>query len=55
MKEKTFKDLGLDTGDDYLKMISETLDLGEFDELIKGNQEDEEYNNKKIKDIKDKV
>ena len=55
MKEKTLKDLGLDDGDNYLKMISETLDLGEFDEILNGNKEDEEYNNKKIKDIKDKV
>ena len=30
MKEKTFKDLGLDEGDKYLKKISSEFDLGEL-------------------------
>ena len=54
MKEKTFKDLGLDEGDKYLNKISLEYDLGELDNLL-GNLEDENLKEKKIKDIKSKI
>ena len=54
MKEKTFKDLGLDEGDKYLNKISLEYDLGELDNLL-GNSEDENLKEKKIKDIKSKI
>ncbi len=60
MKEKTFKDLGLDEGDEYLKRISLDFDLGEFGSLSNILEEDkkeldEEETEKKIKEIKDSV
>ena len=54
MKEKTFKDLGLDEGDKYLKKISSEFDLGELENLL-DDRDDEEELKKKIKDIKDKI
>lgn len=54
MKEKTFKDLGLDEGDKYLNKISLEYDLGELDNLLE-NSEDEKLKEKKIKDIKSKI
>ena len=38
MKEKTFKDLGLDEGDKYLKKIASEFDLGELDNLLSGKE-----------------
>lgn len=55
MKEKTFKDLGLDDGNNYLKKISTEFDLGELENLLSENKEDEKDLNKKIKEIKDKI
>lgn len=57
MKEKTFKDLGLDEGDKYLNKISLEYDLGELGDL---NEMLEQNNNEKIeedkiKNIKDNV
>ena len=54
MKEKTFKDLGLDEGEKYLNKISSEYDLGELDKLLE-NEEDEKLKEKKIKDIKSKI
>lgn len=54
MKEKTFKDLGLDDGDKYLKMISSEIDLGELNNLL-SNKEDKVELEKKMKEIKDKI
>lgn len=54
MKEKTFKDLGLDEGEKYLNKISSEYDLGELDNLLE-NEEDEKLKEKKIKDIKSKI
>lgn len=42
MKEKTFKDLGLDKGDEYLEKIAEEYDLGELFDILAGKQEDGE-------------
>ena len=55
MKEKTFKDLGLDEGDKYLNKISEEYDLGDFENILDETLDDEVKLNQKIKDIKDKV
>lgn len=54
MKEKTFKDLGLDEGDKYLKQMSSEFDLGELENLL-NEQDDEKKLNEKIKNIKDKI
>ena len=54
MKEKTFKDLGLDEGDKYLKKIASEFDLGELDNLLSGKEDQTELE-KKMKDIKDKI
>lgn len=54
MKEKTFKDLGLDEGDKYLKKISSEFDLGDLEDIL-DETDDEKELNKKIKDIKGKV
>ena len=54
MKEKTFRDLGLDEGEKYLNKISSEYDLGELDNLLE-NEEDEKLKEKKIKDIKSKI
>lgn len=54
MKEKTFKDLGLDEGDKYLNQIGEEYDLGDLNNIL-DNNEDEEKAKQKIKDIKDKI
>lgn len=54
MKEKTFKDLGLDDGDKYLKMLSSEIDLGELNNLL-SNKEDKVELEKKMKEIKDKI
>ncbi len=54
MKEKTFKDLGLDEGDKYLNKISTEYDLGEFDSILSNNEDQEELD-KKMKEIKDKI
>lgn len=51
MKEKTFKDLGLDEGDKYLHKLGEEYDLGD---LLK-EEEDNKLLQKKKKDINDKV
>jgi len=55
MKEKTFKDLGLDEGDKYLNKIYNEYDLGDFENILDDNNDDEEKLNKKIKDIKNKI
>ena len=54
MKEKTFRDLGLDEGDKYLNKLSTEYDLGELDQLL-GNGEDELLRQEKMKEIKDKI
>lgn len=54
MKEKTFKDLGLDEGDKYLNEISTEYDLEEFNNIL-NNRESQEELNKKMKEIKDKI
>lgn len=54
MKEKTFKDLGLDEGDKYLNKLSTEYDLGELDKLL-GTSEDEKLKEEKMKEIKDKI
>ena len=54
MKEKTFKDLGLDEGDKYLHEIGEEYDLGDLNNIL-DNEEDEEKTKQKIKDIKNKI
>lgn len=54
MKEKTFKDLGLDEGDKYLKNLSLEYDLGDLASLT-NEKDDKELLEKKIKDIKDKI
>ena len=54
MKEKTFKDLGLDEGDKYLKKIASEFDLGELDNLLSGKEDRTELE-KKMKDINDKI
>lgn len=55
MKEKTFKDLGLDEGDKYLNKISNEYDLGDFENILDDNTDDDEKLKQKIKDIKDKI
>ena len=37
MKEKTFKDLGLDEGEKYLKKISSDFDLGVLETILENN------------------
>lgn len=54
MKEKTFKDLGLDEGDKYLKKISSDFDLEILEDILE-SKEDEKELNEKIKDIKNKI
>lgn len=46
MKEKTFKDLGLDEGDKYLKKIASEFDLGELDNLLSGKEDRTELEKK---------
>ena len=55
MKEKTFKDLGLDEGDKYLNKISEEYDLGELEDIFDEGKDDLEKQKEKIKEIKDKI
>ena len=55
MKEKTYKDLGLDEGDKYLNQISEEYDLGDLSNILDDNAEDKKVLQDKIKDIKDKI
>ena len=60
MKEKTFKDLGIDEGDEYLKRVSLDYDLGEFGSLSnilddEKKEVDDEEAKRKIKEIKDSV
>ena len=55
MKEKTFKDLGLDTGDEFLNKIGEDFDIDNLDEILKEKEEDKEEVEKKLKEIKDNV
>ncbi len=52
MKEKTFKDLGLEGGDKFLDELD--LDLGELNKVLE-SKEDEQELKKKIKEINDKV
>lgn len=54
MKEKTFKDLGLDEGEEYLKKISSEFDLGELDNILQHN-DDKSQIDETIKKIKDKI
>ena len=54
MKEKTFKDLGLDEGDKYLEKISTEFDLGDLENLLE-NKDDEEERNTKMKNIKKNI
>lgn len=54
MKEKTFKDLGLDDGDKYLEQMADVLDLAGLENIL-NEKDDEEKLEKKMKDIKDKI
>ena len=54
MKEKTFKDLGLDDGDKYLEQMAGVLDLAGLEDIL-NEKDDEEKLKKKMKDIKDKI
>ena len=54
MKEKTFKDLGLDDGDKYLEQMAGVLDLAGLEDIL-NEKDDEEKIKKKMKDIKDKI
>ena len=54
MKEKTFKDLGLDDGDKYLEQMAGVLDLAGLENIL-NEKDDEEKLEKKMKDIKDKI
>ncbi len=54
MKEKTFKDLGLDDGDKYLEQMVGVLDLAGLEDIL-NEKDDEEKLKKKMKDIKDKI
>ena len=54
MKEKTFKDLGLDDGDKYLEQMVSVLDLAGLEDIL-NEKDDEEKLKKKMKDIKDKI
>lgn len=54
MKEKTFKDLGLDDGDKYLEQMADVLDLAGLENIF-NEKDDEEKLEKKMKDIKDKI
>lgn len=54
MKEKTFKDLGLDDGDKYLEQMAGVLDLVGLENIL-NEKDDEEKLEKKMKDIKDKI
>ena len=55
MKEKTFKDLGLDEGDKYLNQISTEYDLGDLEDILDNEKDDKEDLEKKMKEIKDKI
>ena len=54
MKEKTFKDLGLDDGDKYLEQMADVLYLAGLENIL-NEKDDEEKLEKKMKDIKDKI
>lgn len=54
MKEKTFKDLGLDDGDKYLEQMADVLDLAGLENIL-NEKDDEEKLEKKMKEIKDKI
>ena len=54
MKEKTFKDLGLDDGDKYLEQMADVLDIAGLENIL-NEKDDEEKLEKKMKDIKDKI
>lgn len=54
MKEKTFKDLGLDEGDKYLNKISLDYDLGDLgalSDILNKNDQEEDIDRDKINDI----
>ena len=58
MKEKTFKDLGLDEGDKYLNKISLDYDLGDLgalSDILNKEEAEEEIDKKKIEDINNDV
>ena len=48
MKEKTFKDLGLDDGDKYLEQMAGVLDLAGLEDIL-NEKDDEEKLEKKMK------
>lgn len=54
MKEKTFKDLGLDDGDKFLEKMSLDIDLGDLDKVLNDNDDEEELKNR-IKEINERV
>ena len=54
MKEKTFKDLGLDDGDKYLEQMADVLDIAGLENIL-NEKDDEEKLEKKLKEIKDKI
>lgn len=54
MKEKTFKDLGLDDGDKFLEKMSLDIDLGDLDKVLNDNDDEKELKNR-IKEINERV
>ena len=54
MKEKTFKDLGLDDGEKFLEKMSLDMDLGDLDKVLNDNDDEEELKNR-IKEINERV
>lgn len=54
MKEKTFKDLGLDEGDNYLKKLATDFDLEALESILE-NKEDEKELNEHINNIKKEI
>ena len=54
MKEKTFKDLGLDEGEKYIKKISSEFDLSELENVLENKYEEKEID-RKIKEIKEQI
>lgn len=54
MKEKTFKDLGLDDGDKFFEKMSLDIDLGDLDKVLNNNDDEKELKNR-IKEINERV
>ena len=48
MKEKTFKDLGLDDGDKYLEQMAGVLDLAYLEDILNEKDDEEKLEKKKM-------